>query len=189
MTSTSIERPRRDTAVELRPLEREDRPALVTAAARLSGRTLYLRFASPKPRLTERDLDWVTAVEHHAHEALLAIDPGTRRWIGVARYAELLDEPGVVDVAVIIDDAFQGRGLGSVLLARLIARAREQGHHTARASVLAENVRALALVRRMGFRSRASAGIVRELQLDLVDWTAPAASGRPDDPRLWRLNP
>jgi hypothetical protein len=90
--------------VEVRPLERGDRAALAAAAARLSPRTMYLRFAAPKPYLTERDLDWLTDLEHHAREALVAVDPVTREGVAVARYAELPEQPRVVDVAVTVND-------------------------------------------------------------------------------------
>ena len=62
--------------VDVRPLERHDRRLLATAIRRLSDRSRYLRFATPKP-LTERELDYLVDVDHHDHEALLAIDPLT----------------------------------------------------------------------------------------------------------------
>jgi RimJ/RimL family protein N-acetyltransferase len=155
--------------VEIRPLERDDRAGLAAAVERLSPRARYLRFASPKPRLTERDLDRLTDIDHHQREALLAIDPRTREGIAVARYAELPGEPGVVDVAVTVGDAWQGRGLGSALLARLLARAREEGHRAARADVLAENAGSRAMLRSAGFHGRGSTGGLLELELPLVD--------------------
>ena len=154
--------------VEVRPLERDDRAGLAAAVERLSPRARYLRFASPKPRLTERDLDRLTDIDHHRREALLAIDPRTREGIAVARYAELPDEPGVVDVAVTVGDAWQRRGLGSAMLARLIARVREEGHRAARADVLAENAGSRAMLRSAGFQGRGSAGGLLQLELRLV---------------------
>src|SRR3954451_12007874 len=93
------------TAVDVRPLEPVDRDCFAAGVARLSARSLYLRFASPKPRLTERDLDALLDLDHHGREALLAVDPLCGVGVGVGRFAELRDEPGVVDVAVtVIDD-------------------------------------------------------------------------------------
>jgi RimJ/RimL family protein N-acetyltransferase len=155
------------SVVPVRPLEPADRAALAAAAARLSSRTLYLRFASPKPSLSTRDLDSLMDVDHHRREALLAIDPRTRAGVAVARYAELPDEPGAVDVAVTIADAWQGRGLGTALMQRLLARAREEGHVVARASVLSDNAPSLAMLRRAGFRPRGWDGAMRELELPL----------------------
>src|SRR4051812_12843212 len=155
-------------AVEVRALQPAAGDGLAAAVARLSSQSRYLRFASPKPRLTARDLDALTDVDHHRREALLAIDPATRHGIAVARYAELEGEPGepgAVDVALTVDDAWQGRGLGGILLARLLARARQEGHAVARASVLPENVASLAMLRRAGFRPRGWEGGLVELEL------------------------
>jgi RimJ/RimL family protein N-acetyltransferase len=152
---------------EIRPLERDDRAGLAAAAARLSPQSRYLRFASPKPNLTERELDMLTDLDHHRREALLAIDPETRQGVGVARYAELPGEPGVADVAVTVADARQGHGLGSELLERLVARAREEGLIALRGTVLAENAPSLAMLRRAGFRARGRAGALLDMELPL----------------------
>jgi RimJ/RimL family protein N-acetyltransferase len=154
--------------IELRPLEREDGPVLAAAVERLSPWSRYLRFAAAKPRLTQRDLDALTDVDHHAREALVAIEPRTRRGIGVARYAAIPGEPGAVDVAVTVADEWQGRGLGRLLLVRLLGRAKDEGVVRVRASVLAENTRSLALLRDLGFRSERSERGVVELALALA---------------------
>jgi len=64
--------------VDVRPLERGDRQGLAAAVRRLSDQTRYLRFATAKPRLTKRELDFLVDVDHHRHEAIVAIDPTTR---------------------------------------------------------------------------------------------------------------
>jgi L-amino acid N-acyltransferase YncA len=153
--------------IEIRPLERDDRQGLAAGARRLSARSRYLRFASPIDHLTERELDWLTDLEHHSREALLAIDPATGDGIAVARYIELGEEPGILDTAVTVNDAWQNRGLGSHLLARLIARARQEGHHAMRATILAENAASLAMVRSAGFQPRARDGALLEFELPL----------------------
>jgi hypothetical protein len=67
----------------------------------------------PPEQLELRDGD----VDHHAREALLAIDPFTRRGVAVVRYIQLPGEPGVVELAATVADDWQGIGLGSALLA------------------------------------------------------------------------
>jgi hypothetical protein len=74
--------------VDVRPLERSDRRLLEAAIRRLSDDSRYLRFASLGPRVTERELDHLVVVDHHAQEALLAIDPLTGRGVAVVRLVE-----------------------------------------------------------------------------------------------------
>jgi len=156
------------TEVEVRPLERYDRAELAEGTARLSSNTRYLRFMSPKQDLTPRDLDHLTDIDHHGHEALVAIDLTTREGVAVARYVELAAEPGVVDVAVTVNDAWQGRGLGTLLLLRLLDRAREEGHVTGRGTALAENAASLAMLRRAGFERRSQDGQLVEMERPLA---------------------
>jgi len=109
-------------------------------------------------------------------EALVAFDPATGRGIAVARYAPVPGAPRVADVAVTVADEWQGRGLGTALLARLVARAAAEGHIALRASVLSVNRASIALLRRAGFRLRENGGTLLELELDLR--LAPAATAR-----------
>jgi acetyltransferase len=95
--------------------------------------------------------------------------------MGVARFAALADEEGVVDVAVTVGDRWQGRGLGTALLARLIERARDEGHLALHADVLAENRASIAMLRRMGFASRSGTGAQREFELAVTP-AAPSAA-------------
>jgi hypothetical protein len=64
-------------AVEIRPLEPTDRTGLAAAFARLSDDTRRRRFHGSAQRLSERDLDRLTRIDHHQHEALAAIAPAT----------------------------------------------------------------------------------------------------------------
>ena len=105
--------------VAVRPLEPGDREWLAAAVRRLSPETRYLRFASPKPHLTTRELDFLVDVDDHRHEAILATDPATGRGIAVVRYVEIPGEPGVVEIAATVADDWQGHGLGPALLAQV----------------------------------------------------------------------
>jgi L-amino acid N-acyltransferase YncA len=162
--------------VTVRPLEPSDREGLAAAVKRLSPETRYLRFASPKPHLTKRELDFLVNVDHHRHEAILATDPTTGCGIAVVRYVEIAGQPGMVEIAATVADEWQGRGLGPTLLARLAQRAREEGHCAIRASVLATNQRSIAMLTRAGFAPLESQGIVREYELALTG-AEPAARG------------
>jgi RimJ/RimL family protein N-acetyltransferase len=153
--------------VAVRPLERRDRPLLAAAIRRLSDESRYLRFGTSKSRMTERELDGLVDVDHHASEALLAIDPLTGRGVAVVRFVQLQGEPGVVELAATVADDWQGFGLGSALLAELTRRARDEGHSAFRAYVLASNGRSIAMLRRAGFSGRPGMGVLREYELAL----------------------
>ncbi len=153
--------------VGVRPLHHSDRPGLAAAVRRLSPETRYLRFATPKPHLTERELDYLLDVDHHHREALLAVDPHTGRGVAVARYIEVPGEPDVVEIAATVADDWQGHGLGHALLAQLAKRARDEGYTALRASVLASNQRSIAMLLRAGFAPRPGSALLREYELPL----------------------
>jgi GNAT superfamily N-acetyltransferase len=155
------------SVVYVRALGCGDRAGLAAAVTALSEESRYLRFASSKPSLSPRELDFLVNVDHHDHEALLAVDPVTHRGIAVARYVQIADEPGVVEIAATVIDEWQGRGLGGALIALLADRAREEGHRVMRASVLAANGRSIAMLRREGFSAVRGGGILREYERPL----------------------
>ena len=154
-------------AVHVRQLEPFDRAGLAAAIGRLSDESRYLRFATAKPRLTSRELDHLLDVDHHHREALVAIDPSTRRGVAVVRYVEVPGAAGVVEIAATVADAWQGQGLGRALLTQLAARAREEGYSALRASVLASNRRSIAMLLSAGFEPYSRSGILREYELAL----------------------
>ena len=153
--------------VQVRALEPRDRAGLAAAVGRLSDETRYLRFATSKPRLTERELDFLLDVDHHSHEAILALDPSTGHGVAVVRYVQVSGEPRVVEIAATVADDWQGRGLGRALLEQLASRARDEGYSTLRATVLATNQRSITMLRRAGFAAHAGSGILREYELAL----------------------
>lgn len=151
--------------VGVRPLQLSDRAGLAAAVHRLSPETRYLRFATPKPHLTERELDYLLDVDHHPREALLAVDPRTGRGVAVVRYVEVPGVPDVVEIAATVADDWQGRGLGRALLAQLTERAHDEGYSALRASVLGSNQRSIAMLLRAGFTPRAGSALLREYEL------------------------
>lgn len=132
---------RDDTPVLLRQIRREDRDRLAEGLRRLSRASRYLRFHADVGHLTDRQLDYLTGVDHVDHEAIVAIDlddlevPG----IGVARYIRDPYERHVAEAAVTVADEYHGKGAGTLLLGALSARAREHGVEVFRNYVLASN--------------------------------------------------
>jgi RimJ/RimL family protein N-acetyltransferase len=151
----------------VRPMRRSDGPALEAAVEALSARSRYQRFLAPKPRLTRRDVATLTDVDHHAREALVAVEPGGGPWVAVARYATFAGDPLTADVAVTVADAWQGQGVGSALLALLIERAAQEGLMRLRATTLAGNLAAIRLLRRHGFEVVGQEGDAVELARDV----------------------
>jgi RimJ/RimL family protein N-acetyltransferase len=156
-----------DRVVVVRPLERRDREGLADAISRLSAQSRYLRFANAKPQMSSRELDFLVDVGRREHRALLAVDPGTGRGVGVVRYVQLQAEPCVAEIAVTVSDDWQGRGLGSAMVAQLIEQARDDRFAALRASVLAVNSRSIAMLLRSGFAPLPSRGTLREYELRL----------------------
>lgn len=136
------------TEIEIRPITPADRTGLADAFDRLSPESRYRRFFSGVPRLTDRELDYLVDVDHHDHEALLAIDPRTREGIGVARYVRI--GPASAEPALVVADDWQGRGVGSELLRLLVERARAEGIRRFEAPILAGNVDAIRAFQRVG---------------------------------------
>jgi GNAT superfamily N-acetyltransferase len=164
--STDISAPR----VEIRPIEPDDRDALARGFDRLSEQSRYRRFLSPRGPLSQAELSYLTEVDHHDHEALVAVDPETEEGVGVARFIRSPEDPAVAELAVAVADDWQRQGVGSVLAAELAKRARDEGITCFTALALAENDAILGLLQDLGEvrTGRTQLGTV-ELAVDLPD--------------------
>jgi acyl-CoA synthetase (NDP forming)/RimJ/RimL family protein N-acetyltransferase len=125
------------SAVHLRRIHPDDAPAIVELHSRLSDRTRYLRYFSPYPRIPERDLARFVNVDHRDREAFVIVSGS--RIMGVGRYERLGPDSPEAEVAFVVEDAHQGRGIGSVLLEHLADAARECGITRFVAEVLPQN--------------------------------------------------
>jgi L-amino acid N-acyltransferase YncA len=154
--------------LSLRQIEAGDRDALQATVRNLSEESRYRRFLGLVKELSAAELTRLTEVDHRDHEALVAI-AADGELVGVARYIRLDARPAVAEVAVTVADHWQGRGIGTVLLTRLIVRAEGVGVETFVASCLARNEDMLALFRELGrsVRKTAGDGGVVELEIEL----------------------
>jgi RimJ/RimL family protein N-acetyltransferase len=152
--------------VTIRPIRPEDREALAAAHSRLSPESIRRRYLSAKPRLTERDLTYLTDVDGVDHVALVLVEDG--EIVGVGRWVRLPDDPTTAEVAVVIADARQGQGLGRRLGLALADSAVERGIARFNALLLSDNVAAHRLFASISRRldSRHEAGL-EELVLEL----------------------
>jgi RimJ/RimL family protein N-acetyltransferase len=136
--------------VTIRPIGPQDKDGLREGIERLGEQSRYRRFFSSATITGERELRYLSDVDHHDHEALLAIDPRSGEGIGVARFVRSRENPDTAEVAVAVSDEWQGRGLGTTLLLELAKRAREEGVRRFSASVLAGNDTMFEVLRRLG---------------------------------------
>jgi acetyltransferase len=141
------------TQVVIRPILPDDADDLQDTFQRLSMESIYLRFLSFKKVLDDKEAQYLATVDYTSRMAFVAIFKECERDIvvGVSRYA-LLDahNPEVAESAVVVMDEFQGRGLGKLLLWRLVNYARAKGIHTLRGNLQIGNDRMLDLVKRSG---------------------------------------
>jgi acetyltransferase len=153
----------------MRPIRPEDEPLIVAFHAGHSEHTIRMRFFGLVRTLSRDSLIRLCHLDYDRELALVAIDEqGTSpRIAGVSRYY-LRPETGDAEFAVVIGDAWQRRGLGTQLMQRLIAIARESGVKRLVGQILAENSLMLQLVGRLGFRVEPTkdASVVRAV-LDL----------------------
>lgn len=152
--------------VHIRPITPDDADGLLGLHARSSERTRYLRFFGPYPRVSSKDLFHFTNVDHHDRVALIVLLGA--EVIAVGRYERLTDRDEA-EVAFLVEDAHQGRGLGSVLLEHLAAAAQEHGISRFVAEVLAENRTMISIFREAGYEpSRSFDGGVVHLVFDIA---------------------
>jgi RimJ/RimL family protein N-acetyltransferase len=169
--------------VLIRQVRSEDAPLLADGFGRLSARSRWMRFMMAKPRLTAAELRYLTDVDHRDHEALGALDRSGGRGVGIARYVRDAGDPQAAEIAVTVVDEWQGRGLGTVLLARLSDRARQEGIGRFTALAAADNLAVARLLAGMGADViHREAGTLRyELEL--------APAGEPDHGAAWPAPP
>lgn len=140
---------RDDSRVTVRPVTPDDKEAIREGFRRLSPTSRYRRFLSPVAELTDRMATYLTEVDHHDHEALLAVAPDGHG-VGVARFVRSEEDPQAAEIAVTVADDWQGRGLATGLLELLADRAREEGISRFTALMLAENREMLDVMEALG---------------------------------------
>ena len=146
-----IERLPDGAPVLIRPIRADDKRMLTDGLRRLSDESVQRRFLTPKRSFSRTELRYLTEVDGRDHVALVAEQPSgpSRRLIAVARFVRTADDPHAAEVAITVGDDWQGRGLGSLLSARLAAEARQLGIRRFTATMAADNVPAHRLMARL----------------------------------------
>jgi acyl-CoA synthetase (NDP forming)/GNAT superfamily N-acetyltransferase len=142
----------------IRPIRADDAGLLREFYARLSPESIYYRFFSPRPRLTDGEVEHFTNVDYDDRVALIATIGDAM--VAVVRYDRIRStgEAGngrseTAEVAFLVEDAHQGRGVASVLLEHIAAAARERGIARFLADVLPENRRMSKVFREAGYKA------------------------------------
>jgi GNAT superfamily N-acetyltransferase len=141
----------RDGAVvRLRQGHHSDRDLLRRGFERLSAEGRYRRFLAATPELTDEMVRYLTEIDHHDHEAIVATEERSGEGVGVARYVRNPQHPDTAEVAVTVIDEWQGRGLGTLLLEVLGGRARAEGIERFTAMMLASNQQMMEVLEGLG---------------------------------------
>jgi GNAT superfamily N-acetyltransferase len=138
--------------VVLRRTVRDDAPRLASLCERLSAHTSRLRFRHVGRRLSSEEAVQLADIDQVSNAAVVALDAD--RVIALGTLHRLGDDPQA-ELTLLVDDAYQGRGLGRRLLAWLIQAARERHYHLLLGELLPDNERMLRLLESAGLRSLA----------------------------------
>lgn len=179
------------TPVVLRLLRPADKELLRAGFERLSPESRYARFFTPKPSLSDDELRYLTEVDQEDHVAIGAAGErdGAEIGLGVARFIRFADRPETAEAAIAVADEAQRKGLGRLLLMRLVAAARERGIEQFRFEVLASNTGMATLIAEIApDRSVETAGgaLSIEVALPEIEPTQPPLSA-PVGSAIYRL--
>lgn len=166
-----IERLPDGAPVLIRPIRADDKPLLSDGLRRLSDESVHRRFLTPKRSFSSSELRYLTEIDAVDHVALVAEDPAEGRGlIAVGRFVRLAEDPEAAEIAIVVADNWQGRGLGSLLGGHLAHAARNRGIKRFTATMAAGNRPAHRLMAKLTSRleQRHAGGGVDELVLNIA---------------------
>jgi GNAT superfamily N-acetyltransferase len=127
------------TRALIRPIEATDRERLRRGFESASADSIFRRFHAPLPKLSGPQLDYLTAIDHVRHEAVIAVDPVSGESFGTARFVRSEERPDSAEFAIGVGDRWMRIGLGTALLTALVQRARAMGIVEFTAAIQADN--------------------------------------------------
>jgi ribosomal protein S18 acetylase RimI-like enzyme len=147
-----IEQLRDGRPIEIRALRPDDKTGMLAAIGRTGTQSLQRRFFAPKKGFSEEEMTFFLNIDFKSHVALVAqIDEaGHPVIVGGGRY--IVVQPGHAEIAFVVIDAYQGQGIGTILMRHLAVVARDAGLQELIAEVLPENTAMLKVFNKFGFR-------------------------------------
>jgi RimJ/RimL family protein N-acetyltransferase len=138
--------------VKIRALRPEDEADMLAALEQTSAQSLQRRFFVMKRHFSDKERAFFMDIDFRDHVALVARaeQAGSEILVGGSRY--IVFEPGRAEMAFMVVDAWQGRGVGSMLMRHLIKIASEAGIRELTAEILPENTAMLKVFRKFGFK-------------------------------------
>jgi RimJ/RimL family protein N-acetyltransferase len=169
-TEDRIVRLRDGARVRIRPIRAEDAAAQAALIAGLSAHSKHLLFLGGIAQLRYDDLARMCAPDQRRAMAYVAIAPGAEeeRHIGLCRYASASEPCDDAEISVAVADAWQHKGLATLLLQRLIDHARERGVKRLYSLDMATNHRMRRLARHLGFEEQADPADVHQVIYSMV---------------------
>ncbi|MBR0846417.1 GNAT family N-acetyltransferase [Bradyrhizobium diazoefficiens] len=150
---TRQEQLRDGRTIEIRAIRPDDEAGMLAAVDATSAESLRKRFFVLKRHFSEKERTFFTKIDFKTHVALVACaKDGTI--VAGGRY--IVSEPGRAEMAFVVTDAWQGCGIGGLLMRHLIALAREAGLKELMAEVLPENGAMRRVFEKFGFKPVAS---------------------------------
>jgi RimJ/RimL family protein N-acetyltransferase len=144
------------TEVIIRHIRPEDAARLQALFARLSPESIFFRFLGLRKELPDKEAEQLAGVDQQSRMAFVAtVQQNGQEIVAVARYAAIPETwPLEAEAAIVVQDSYQGRGLGTILMGRLATYARTQGIHAFRATVHQGNARIMRFIQRSGLPTR-----------------------------------
>jgi RimJ/RimL family protein N-acetyltransferase len=154
----AIEHLRDGREVEIRALRPDDKDDMLAAVGRTGMQSLQRRFFAVKRGFSEKEITFFMNIDFSNHVALVALadEDGRRVIIGGGRY--IVVEPGRAEIAFVVIDAYQGQGIGTLLMRHLAAIARSAGLKELIAEVLPENTAMRKVFSKFGFKHGPAGG-------------------------------
>ena len=138
-------------SIEIRALRRDDEADMLAAIGKASAQSLQRRFFVMKRHFSDKEIAFFLDVDFKNHVAIVAVadEAGGKVIVGGGRY--IVYEPGQAEMAFVVIDAWQGRGVGSILMRHLIKIASDTGLKELTAEVLPENAAMIKVFGKFGF--------------------------------------